>query len=81
MDTLSQHTNTVHSVYEKTLIYYQEQSTKLLHDYILDVPYSFSMVDFNTHKGVSDLLCLEMECDISLTDCVLEKISRYFQKK
>jgi len=81
MDITQVHTNTTESVYEQTLKYFQKESTDLLHSYIFDIPYKFSMVDYVTKKAIADIVCLEMECDFEVNDCMLEKISLHFRKR
>lgn len=81
MDTLQQHTNTVHSVHEQTLDYFRSESEKVLHDYMFDIPHNFSMTDYLVKKALSDIVCLEMECDFKLNECILEKISLHFSKR
>lgn len=81
MDTLQHHSNTINSLYEKVLRYYQKESTNLLHEKIFDIPASFDMKRFLITQSIEHLLCSDMECDFDLNDCRLEKINMYLSKR
>lgn len=80
MDTLQRHTNTEESIHEKIQRHYQKKSDGLLHKYIFDKEFNFSIPDYFIVKTMENIICQDLDCDYKVTSCMLEKMNIYLEK-
>jgi|32_taG_2_1085360.scaffolds.fasta_scaffold20483_2 hypothetical protein len=80
MDTLQRHTNSEQSIHEKIRRHYQHKSDSLLHKYIFDKDFHFSVPDYVIVKTFENIICQNLDCDYGIDSCMLEKMNIYLEK-
>jgi dTDP-glucose pyrophosphorylase len=80
MDTLQRLTNSEQSIHEKIQRHYQKKSDGLLHNYMLDKEFHFSIPDYFIVKTFENIICQDLDCDYGIDSCMLETMNIYLEK-
>ena len=77
MDTLQQFTNSESTTRKAVDKWLSDNSTKILHRYMFDKPYYPNLTKYVIIDAMRFMLCADMDCDFSLCESTLEKITKY----
>jgi hypothetical protein len=81
METRQQYTNTIESVKKNIDKYISKKSVDLLNYYRFDRPNKLDIPKYLIIDAMSTILCAGLDCNLEITDEMLEKINLYVEKQ
>lgn len=81
MELVQRFENTEESLRKNAQIWLSKTSDNLLNHYRFDRPYNLDNSKYLIVNAIAFMLCSNLDCDFELTDCRLEKMNIYIQKK
>ena len=81
METRQQYTNTIESVKKNIDKYISKKSVDLLNHYRFDRPNKLDIPKYLIIDAMSTILCAGLDCNLEITDEMLEKINLYVEKQ
>lgn len=81
MEIKQQNTNTTYNTKKNIHKWLSSTSMDLLNHYRFDRPNKLDIPRYLITNAMLSVLCSDLECDIDVDDCLLEKINLYVEKR